>query len=215
VLKYLSKFILQLTRHPRMRKLKELNENEYRTKEILKNQQEANFLKIIKHAKSNVPYYSNILKDIKIESLEDITYIPFLTKKLIQENKDQLKAQNYPSDKFHMDSTGGSTGEKLEFYSDTSEIRAAFLMRGNKWAGWKVGEKQVLLWGAHYDIAKIQGLYKKLQGSLIHRNIMMSSYNMTKEDMLNYYKRKGLSVPLKRSMIIRGKRLNRYSAARS
>ena len=188
MLKYLSKIILHLTRHPRMKKLKELNKNEYRPKEILKDQQEANFLKIIKHAKSNVPYYSKILKDIKIESLEDITSIPFLTKKIIQRNKNQLKARDYPSDRFHADSTGGSTGEKLEFYSDASEMRAAFLMRGNKWTGWKIGEKQAQLWGAHSDISKTRGYYKKIQNSLMHRNIMMSSYNMTKEDMLNYHK---------------------------
>jgi phenylacetate-CoA ligase len=61
-------------------------------------------------------------------------------------------------------------------------------MRGNQWTGWKIGEKQAQLWGAHSDISKTRGFYKKLQGSLIHRNIMLSSYDMTEEDMLGYCK---------------------------
>ncbi|MDZ7859584.1 MAG: AMP-binding protein [Candidatus Krumholzibacteriota bacterium] len=188
MLKYLSRLLLYLVRHSRMKKLAELEKNEYRSKEFLENLQEDKFLALIKHAKSNVPYYRENLEGIKIESLEDIASIPFLTKKVILRNKNQLKAQNYTSDRFHTDSTGGSTGEKLQFYSDKNEIRAVFLMRGNKWAGWKVGEKQAQLWGAHYDISKAGGLYRKLQSSLIHRNKMMSSYDMTKEDMFDYCK---------------------------
>jgi len=182
----LSRILLRLTRGSRLDKLEELIENQYRPAEAIRQQQESKFLELIRHAEENSPYYRKILKNIKIEKLEDITRIPFLTKQKIHENIEEIKAQNLPEERFIHNSTGGSTGEKTVFYNDSSSHLSAYLMRGNRWAGWEVGDRQAQLWGAHYDVSKAKTFITGLKTSLIHRNIMMSSYDMTREDMLDY-----------------------------
>ena len=125
-----------------MKKFDELIENTYRPEEILRKQQKAGFIKLIDHARVNVLYYRDILRDIEIRSLDDISSIPFLTKKAIHDNIEDLKAVNCPRERFIPNSTGGSTGEKLDFYSDTNQILASLLLRSNSWTGWEMGEKR-------------------------------------------------------------------------
>ncbi len=178
--------MLRLARRSRMRKLDELIENAYRPIEALRRQQESAFLRLVDHARINVPYYRNALDGIEVKSLDDITSIPFLTKSLIRGHMEELKAENIPARRFLPNSTGGSTGEKLEFYGDTNQMLAALLLRSNSWAGWEIGERQLQLWGAHYDISRARGFINKVKNSLGQRNILLSSYDMTDADMAGY-----------------------------
>lgn len=170
-----------------MKKFNELKENAYKPRETLADQQEAGFSRLINHAVTNVPYYREILSDLSIQSLSDIVSIPFLTKKVIRENIEALKAENIPRERFIPNSTGGSTGEKLEFFGDTDQILASLLLRSNSWTGWDVGEKQMQLWGAHYDLSRVSDFVNRLKSSVIQRNILLSSYDMTEEDMRDYH----------------------------
>lgn len=186
MLTYLSRSLLHLNRPVRMSKLKELNESQYLSTDSLVYQQEAEFLKIVEHAKSNVPYYRDTLRDIEVRSLDDITRIPFLTKKIIRNNTDYLKAGCYPPERFIPNTTGGSTGEKLDFFNDANALQASFLMRGNMWTGWRPGEKQIQLWGARQDLLDGRGIYKRFVNTFIHRNKILSSYDMRDQDMFHY-----------------------------
>lgn len=186
--RYVSKLLLEFTRHSRMKKLRELNRNQFLSKDQLVELQEEKFRELIKHAKTHVPYYRDILKDAKVESLDDIKNIPFLTKEIIQQSGDCMTAEGYPSGRLISNTTGGSTGEKLEFYNDKSAHHAALILRGNMWTGWEIGEKQTQIWGAHSDIATSKISYRYFKRSLIHRNLMLSSYNMTTRDVLEYHR---------------------------
>jgi phenylacetate-CoA ligase len=186
VLRFLPKSFLHIFRPSRIRRLAELNGNQYLSSDSVRELQEAKFVKLIEHARSRVPYFRDILNDPEIRTLDDIASIPFLTKKIIQTNTDQLKAEGYHQGRFIPNTTGGSTGEKLGFFNDTEAHLAALIMRGNTWAGWKVGDKQALLWGAHGDISASKFSYRFMKRSLIHRNLMLSSYNMTDDDMFEY-----------------------------
>jgi len=188
MLKYFSKSLLEITRHSRMKRLRELNKTQYLPHECLIELQETKLRKLIEHAKVDVPYYREILKDVEVESLKDLEAVPFLTKKIIQQNGDRIKAESISSARFIPNATGGSTGQKLEFFNDENACLAALILRGNIWAGWKVGERQAQLWGAHSDIATSKISYRYLKRSLIHRNLLLSSYNMTDNDISEYHR---------------------------
>ncbi len=187
--KYLSRSLLRLLRGSRIKKFEELVANAYLPPEVLKEQQDAALIRLIDHARANVPYYGRILKNTEICSVADLAAVPFLTKKLIRDNFDELKASNIPEERFIPNSTGGSTGEKLEFFGDTAQILDSLLLRSNSWTGWQPGEKQLQLWGSHYDISIVSGLAGRLKNSLIQRNVLLSSYDMTGEDMASYLDR--------------------------
>jgi phenylacetate-CoA ligase len=186
VLEFLSRSSFWIARRSHMKQLAELNDSQNLPPGSVRAAQEKAFLEIIEHARSNVPWYREALGDLDIRSLDDITSIPFLTKKMIQAGTDRLKAEGLPPERFIPNTTGGSTGEKLEMYSDAASSRFAILMRSNMWTGWSIGEKQLQLWGAHSDLSNAQGLKQRISGLFFNRNRMLSSYDMTEHDMRRY-----------------------------
>ena len=186
---HIASLLLRLTRRARVRKFEELQANAYQPSEVLRRQQDEAFSKLIQHARSNVPYYRKLLANLEVRSLDDITSIPFLTKRDIRENMEALKAENIPPRRFIPNSTGGSTGETIEFFSDADQMLASLLLRSNTWTGWRIGEKQMQLWGAHYDLPKAKGAVDGLKSRLIQRNLILSSYDMTEDDMAAYASR--------------------------
>ncbi|MFO7915434.1 MAG: hypothetical protein R6U43_07060, partial [Candidatus Krumholzibacteriales bacterium] len=66
---------------------------------------------------------------------------------------------------------------------------AAYIMRGNSWAGWEIGEKQAKFWGSLHDISKTRGLTKKISNWLIKKVLILSSYNMSEEKMFSYQRK--------------------------
>ena len=110
---------------------------------------------------------------------------PFLQKN----NLNDLKATNLPSKRFKPNSTSGSTGEAMKFYSDrkTDVVRHACQIRGDSWTGWNFGEPEVILWGATKDTNKAYTLKGKLANSrFLFNTKVFSSFNMTDKDMFNY-----------------------------
>ncbi len=143
------------------------------------------FLSLISHVKTNVPYYSNILNDLNVKSIDDIVKLPVLTKKLIIENQESLKAINFKTEHLIPNSTSGSTGENLSFFSDKTEFYGgACQKRGNFMNGYTYGDKYLVLWGAKRDMD--QAWTSKAISKYIKRRITLSSFSMTNEEMARY-----------------------------
>jgi len=54
------------------------------------------------------------------------------------------------------------------------------------WTGWNFGERQITLWGSHYDISKAQKFFNKIKSQCFQRNSYLSAYDMTESDMVKY-----------------------------
>lgn len=91
--------------------------------EEIKEIQNKRFLEFIKFSKKNNIYYKDLLKNINISSIDDISKIPIL-------NKDNLQNSSIKSnidDALILGSTGGTTGKSLQFaltFNDFSERQA-------------------------------------------------------------------------------------------
>ena len=74
---------------------------------------------IVEHSKRRVPWYTNSLSQINIDSLmttnEILQTLPILSRRDVQENFDGLyfKSPNYNSDDYQIQSTSGSTGKPV------------------------------------------------------------------------------------------------------
>jgi phenylacetate-CoA ligase len=153
--------------------------------------QEDKFLRLISHARRNVPYYSKVLKNHSFSSIKDLQKIPFLSKELIRKKNSQLRATNLPKSRFKKNSTSGSTGAAMHFYSDkkTDVKRHACSIRGDSWTGWSFGEPIVIIWGALIDTNKSKGFKDKLINSpLLFNTTILSSFNMKESDIERYIK---------------------------
>lgn len=112
----------------------------------------------LKHAFTNVPYYRAMNIDIGRFSedtiFEDVKSIPFLTKKELKQDVECFYYKMPGARGVFQNVTGGSTGEAVrllqdKYYSDW--VRGTKILY-NDWAGRKLGECQLTLWGSERDL---------------------------------------------------------------
>ncbi len=94
--------------------------NQWKSQDELEALQEKKLLELLSHARRNVPYYREKIREIK--GLEDLRSIPVLYKKTVRDNIDFLISRQYPSHSLIKDHTSGSTGTPLVLYNTRAEL---------------------------------------------------------------------------------------------
>jgi len=171
----------------------ELKNHQWNTLEENKKIQQKKLYKLVKYASENIPYYQRIIREHDIQFSEDTIFddikkYPLLTKEIIRENFDEL--YNFRGN-YYKNTTGGSTGKPVTLYQDKDYFgwAAANKVLINEWAGKKIGEPTVKVWGSLRDILRggqgIKGyLRKKFSGITI-----LNSDRMTENDLYEYVKK--------------------------
>ena len=170
-----------------------LQESQWWSKEKLEEYQMQQLSRLLHHAYKNVPYYKRIfdergLKPKDIITIDDLRKLPYLTKDIIRKNLSDLIAQNYPHSKLHYVTTGGSTGIPLGLYWEkgvTDPKEWAFVWRQWNWAGYKFGEKRVVLRGNIINRFK-NGKRQWWEYHPTDNALILSSYDMTEENLPKY-----------------------------
>lgn len=142
--------------------------------------------KLIAHAQTHSPYFKSYPT---INTIEEISQLPLMSKDIIRQNVDLIKATNYSEEDLKKNSTSGSSGDALHFYSDNKldHFRQAIAMRGNYWAGQSFGQPLLLLWGSVADVNKAKQLKTKLVHSpLLFNQKILSSFLMTEADIVEH-----------------------------
>jgi phenylacetate-CoA ligase len=131
-----------------MKRLAELEQTQWWPRERIEELQAERLQHLIRHAYDHVLYYRRLmdergLKPEDIKSAQDLTRIPPLTKQLIRDNFDSLVAEGFPREDLRPGSSGGTTGERLHFYSTRHErltLAYARWARSLEWTGVKPGD---------------------------------------------------------------------------
>ena len=153
---------------------------------------------LVEHCYNNVPYYKRVFDDLgitpdDIQSREDLSKIPILTKQIIKENFDDLISIDAESRQMFDGSTGGSTGIPMRFKEDVNSWNSlrALNFRGWSWAGFQLGEKLFTLAGNSLVKKNTKGrkwLEKNLYDRLIMRNEKHNCTDITPKALKGYYK---------------------------
>ena len=109
----------------------------------------------------------------------------FDTKKILQENRERIKAKNLIPGSYLEDASGGSTGEPTIFYVHNYHyiLRTWVQTRHDRWSGWDIGDKMALLWGASHDLGLKTKLYGEIKNMLLYRKIPLDAFSLTDEKM--------------------------------
>lgn len=175
--------------------LQELELTQWLSTKEIKKLQWLKLKKLLEYAYTNVPYYRKMFetqdmhpKDIVTPN--DFRMLPILNKEKITENLSEIVSLAYNGRDLHKNSTGGSTGVNLRFFSDKKEVPIiqALVLLNDRWAGLELGDKHVLLWGSPFDTS-IQYKLKSRIINRMYRLLFLSSYNLSKEVMHNYAKK--------------------------
>ena len=170
---------------------------QWQEKSIIDELQKRKLKKLLLHCYSHVPYYHKLFSDKGVDEnsfqqqsvFTIFNMIPFLTKKIIRENYNVLKAQNMSKREYRKNSTSGSTGESLFFLSDASRERAmcgeTIKFLNMQWSGVDLFAQHALLWGARFDAPAEKSLANKLR--LFFRPLLfLSSYDLSESVMAEY-----------------------------
>lgn len=111
----------------------------------------------LQRVNQSVPYYRNAFSRIgfdptQITALDDLTRLPFLTKALIREHTDALRAADAgPLKRYN---TGGSSGEPLVFYIGKDRVShdVAAKWRATRWWGVDIGDPEIVVWGSPIEL---------------------------------------------------------------
>jgi phenylacetate-CoA ligase len=139
-----------------------------------------------------VPYYREMLRDLgyqsgQLISSEYLSKVPPLKKSDIRDRPRDLIREDQASDILLNNSTSGSTGEALRFYTDwrSRKYRKASVLRGDSWTGWQLGDRLVRLWGAPIDERLARGLGGRLHG-WVTGDRFLSSFDLSQSKMDEY-----------------------------
>jgi phenylacetate-CoA ligase len=128
------------------------------------------------------------LDPLQLASLAEVSALPVLTKKDIQENGADLLAKDFPTSKRLRNQTGGSTGSPLQFYVDKERFdsRKASTIRHNAWAGLRPGDWCATLWGARLDQHLGGGLWNWCRNNFLYRTIELNTSRISSQDWKSF-----------------------------
>ncbi len=175
--------------------LQELKRSQWLPREKIIAIQRERLRVLLHHAYENVTFYRKRFKGVSIRAadLDDpsiISSIPLLTKKEINENRDSMIERNKAGGRLIPNSTSGSTGEALYFFTDMRSLacRRAVVIRNQEWIGVKLGDRRVSLWGAAMDIEKLQNVRGRIH-RWFNNYIILSSYELSPRSLKEYVDR--------------------------
>jgi phenylacetate-CoA ligase len=169
------------------KRYEELNKSQWLKPQEIKRIQNKRLRALIIHSYENVPFYNKVFKGLAlkpddIKKKDDLKKLPIINKDIIRANFEDFKARNFNSLRSIMRTTGGTTGEPLRYYSDTTEhsIFWADLWRAWSWAKWDIGDRRATIGGSRPTGS---GFRSFVRSRFIERNLSLSSFEVKPEAM--------------------------------
>jgi phenylacetate-CoA ligase len=140
----------------RFRYYRELKRHESMSPSELQALQWQKLKAMLDHAYTNVPFYRRLFEELSavpkdFSSPTDLARLPILDRSTVRANRESMLSRNSVPETYHPHSTGGSSGEPLDFYRPweyEEYSNAAGGYRSARRAGWHPGERIVWIWGA-------------------------------------------------------------------
>ncbi|MDH3998087.1 MAG: hypothetical protein OET90_04535 [Desulfuromonadales bacterium] len=174
----LSRLALQIRTPNVARHYRQAQQRQWWSHEQLLDDQKAKLLALLQHCKADVPYYQQRLSDLSPENmvadaLQTLNEAPLLTKELLRQEQQQLKAKTTHVQRSKEIASGGSTGNPVRFLMDLDlfDQVEAHLRLVFSWAGWKPGEMVLHFWGDNHASLTVGG-WKAFRAKLAGRAII-------------------------------------------
>jgi phenylacetate-CoA ligase len=141
-----------------LRYLRSFERSQFLPPEQIRSLQFRRMKALLEHAWERCPFYQQHFaaagfRPRHFRNLDDLRKLPPLEKRDVQRHGAEMVAADWPAADLIPNQTGGSTGTPIRFYlsKDRKCSRAAATVRHNRWAGYDVGDKAAVIWGAPRD----------------------------------------------------------------
>ena len=172
--------MLRATGSPVPQELDFLRAIERKSPDEIQEIQNERLTRLLLHAWQHTDYYREVLGDTGVVvdgkvNLDQFETIPVLTKAIIREQGDRLRARELPGGrKPYMNRTGGSTGEPTVYWQDNHywDVNVATKMYHFELHGKELGELEMKVWGSDRDVVHdTTGWTTKVKTFLYNREI--------------------------------------------
>lgn len=159
---------------------------------------------ILNHAYNSSSYYHELLETICFDSfksnpLENLQQIPFLTKKIIEENKHRMVSSKFSLKALELSYTGGSSGTPTSFFRNwrCSAVRKGRQLGILELCGYYLGDRCGSIWGVRDDLLDLSGkqTFKTKFRKFASGKETLYCTIMNEETMEGYYERLRLFKP--------------------
>jgi phenylacetate-CoA ligase len=176
-----------------MRYLREFEHTQFLSTEAIRELQWQRLRALLHHAYTQCPFYRARFDRVgltpdDLHALEDLRALPVLEKSDIQAQGENMVARNWPRDDLVPNQTGGSTGAPVAFYlsKDRKCSRAAATLRHNRWAGWRIGDRAAVIWGAPRD-RPADSWRARLRSVLLREPLWLDTANLTEANLADFH----------------------------
>jgi phenylacetate-CoA ligase len=149
-----------------------------------------NLYHLLNHAFRTVPYYRNLVgRDVLSEStaVSILQKLPILTKDIIRKET-KILISEVLGRKPMWNTSGGSTGEPIRLLQDRRmrNLSKATKLLFMRWAGHKMGEPHVLIWGVpQATFSERISLHDRIY-CIVHNETYLNCYNINDEVIHNW-----------------------------
>lgn len=176
-----------------LRWLREFERTQYFSKDQLTALSRERLQRLLKHAYERCEFYRERMNRIglrpeDVRDVADLRVLPPLEKKDLQNDGERMIAAGWPREDLLPNQTGGSTGTPVKYFAsnDRRRSRAAALIRHNRWAGWDVGDRVAVLWGASRDAPR-QDWRARLRRRVLRQPLWLDTAHVTEQRLVEFH----------------------------
>jgi len=181
-----------MKRHSTLNVRRQLEKSQWWTSEKLRHYQINRLRMLLAYAAEKVPYYRNLFIDLGIdpsgvETIDQMKYLPFLTKDIIRSSLEVMKAEDANS--LVQSNTGGSSGEPLVFFLGRERIShdVAAKWRATRWWDVDIGDTEIVFWGSPIELAS-QDHFRALRDK-VFRSYLLPAFDMSDSNLVKFIDR--------------------------
>ena len=178
-----------LKKHQTVREFKRLEQSQWLSPDTIQQLQAERLQAFMQRIYQQVPYYRELfdrlgIRATDIQKVEDLTKLPLLTKELIREHFDNLRAADAgPLKRFN---TGGSSGQPLVFLLGNQRVShdVAAKWRATRWWNVDIGDPEIVAWGSPIELSKQDKI--KIWRDKLFRSTLIPAFDLTEQKLLGF-----------------------------
>jgi phenylacetate-CoA ligase len=170
-----------------------LEQSEDWSPEQMRAHQNQAFRHLVEHCYRHVPYYSDWmttegLAPSDFQRIEDLDKFPYLTREILRDQGDRLRAENYPEEGCQFRQSGGTTGEPIRVAVDPRArgFETGAYLRGMRWMKWQWGRPMVRLFGGSLGLSD-ETLWTRFRAWVLY-NRFLPAFELSPDNLAEYLK---------------------------
>jgi phenylacetate-CoA ligase len=173
-----------------------LSDSQYLNTDALKELQETRLRRLIQHAARHTAFYPSRFRECGLVEngnvhLDEFQSLPLLDKEDLRSRTETLRSDDLGTRNWRYNTSGGSTGEPVQFIQDDTYTRWALAVKRlfNDWTGYRLGQPRIKLWGSERDLLVGNATLKTTVRRWVRNEYPLNAFQMGEAEMRRFVDR--------------------------